>query len=108
MKTKIMLLMMFMLLVACAPIASTKQTYVVEVTGTAGTEFTGSVGGGGSTRTVDGTIPATYKIEGWPAVAVVQKMQETGSLIVTIKQGTKVLDSQITSAKYGVVTATSG
>lgn len=82
--------------------------YIIEVTGTSETEFTGSIGGGSSSRTVEGTVPATYTVSGWPAVAVIQKTEEYGFISVTIKKDGEVLDSQSTSASYGVVTVSSG
>ncbi len=82
--------------------------YTIELSGTSGTEFTGSIGGGGSSRTVEGTVPATYTVSGWPAVAVIQKTEEYGFISVTIKENGETLDSESTSASYGVVTVSSG
>lgn len=81
--------------------------YTIEVSGTSGTEFTGSIGGGSSSRTVEGTVPASYTVSGWPAVAVIQKTDEYGFISVTIKKDGETLDSESTSASYGVVTVSS-
>ena len=83
---------------------TSSKTYIVEVTGTNGLQFSGSLGGGGESRSIDGEVPSTYTIEGWPAVAVIQKKQESGKLVVTIKRGTDLLSTQETTAAYGVVT----
>lgn len=82
-------------------------SYTIEISGTFGTEFTGSISGGGSSRTIEGNVPANYTVQGWPAVAVIQKTEEYGYLSVTIKKEGKTLDTQSTSASYGVVTASS-
>ncbi len=89
-------------------VPSRNTSYIVEVTGTQGLDFSGSLGGGGSTTTVDGRVPSTYTIRGWPAVAVMQKSDEYGTLTVTIKKDDKILDRQTTTAQYGVVTVSSG
>ncbi len=87
---------------------ASSRTYLIEISGTAGLEFTGNIGGGGNSRSIEGTIPATYTVEGWPAIAVIQKKQESGKLIVTMKKDNKILNAQETTAAYGVVTVNSG
>ena len=81
--------------------------YTVEISGTQGLEFQGNIGGAGQSRSIEGTVPATYTIEGWPAVAVIQKKQEAGKLVVTIKKSDNVIKTQETTASYGVVTVRS-
>ncbi len=86
---------------------ASSRTYIIEVTGTDELDFSGSIGGGGNSRTIDGTVPSNYTVEGYPAVAVLQKKGENGELIVTIKKGDKILNTQSTDADYGVVTVSS-
>lgn len=86
---------------------SSSTLYTIEIGGTTGNEFSGSIGGAGSSRTIEGTVPQTYTVYGWPAVAVIQNMEDFGSISVTIKQGETIVDTQSTSASYGVVTASS-
>ena len=45
----------------------------------------------------------TWKVTGTIAVAVIQKDTEYGYLTVSIRRDGKVLDSQTTTAAYGVV-----
>lgn len=85
----------------------TSSNYVIEITGTSGLEFSGSIGGGGNSKTVEGSIPANYEISDWPAVAVIQKKGTSGTLTVTIKKNGRVLNTQTTNADYGVVSVTS-
>ena len=88
------------------PINSNNE-YIIEISGTNGLQFSGSIGGAGNSRTIEGNVPATYKVIGWPAVAVIQKKEELGTLIVSIKENNKLLNSQSTTAAYGVVTVSS-
>jgi len=91
------------------PAESTSSNYIIEITGTDGLEFSGSIGGGGSSKTVDGEIPTTYEVSDWPAVAVIQKKEASGGVLtVTMKKNGRVLDSQTTDADYGLVTVNSG
>jgi len=89
------------------PTKTTSNNYVIEITGTNGLEFTGSIGGGANQRSVQGSIPATYEVNTWPAVAVIQKKEASGTLTVTMKKNDRVLNSQTTDADYGVVTVSS-
>lgn len=84
------------------------KNYVIEITGTEGLQFSGSIGGGTNSRSIDGTAPSSYEVVGWSAVAVIQKKGVGGTLTVTIKEGGKELNSQTTTAEYGVVTVGSG
>ncbi len=90
-----------------SPSSVSSGPYTIEISGTSGTEFTGSIGGGGSSRTIEGTVPATYTVSDWPAVAVIQKTEEYGFISVTIKEDGEILDSESTSASYGIVTVSS-
>lgn len=88
--------------------------YIVSVYATEGLRFSGSIGGGGNSRTIEGTgigqtNPLNFNVVGWPAVAVIQKMDAEGSLLVVIKsQYGGILNQQSTDAQYGVVTVSSG
>lgn len=85
----------------------TTSNYVIDITGTDGLEFSGSIGGGTNSRTIDGSIPATYEVSDWPAVAVIQKKDAYGTLTVTITKKGKVLNTQTTTADYGAVSVSS-
>lgn len=104
--------LMIIISVSCTPSQTT--TYVIEITGTPGTLFTGSIGAAGQQRTVDGVIPMNFTVRGWPAVAVIQKdydnddpraidLWERGALIVTIKENGRIVASEGTNAKAGSV-----
>ena len=84
------------------------SNYIIEITGTDGLEFTGSIGGGANQKTVQGMVPKTFEVSDWPAVAVIQKRGTKGTLTVTIKKNDKILNTQMTDADYGVVTVSSG
>lgn len=87
------------------------SSYTIEISGTPGVEFTGSLNGGGNSQTIEGsilTVPRTYQIEGWPAAAVIQNKGDWGTLTVTIKKDGKVLNTQTTTAAYGIATVSSG
>ncbi|MBI3623967.1 hypothetical protein HY212_07865 [Candidatus Pacearchaeota archaeon] len=101
-------IILFFYLNSSSSSTSSSNIYTVEIGGTSGTEFTGNIGGGGSSQTIEGIVPATYTITGWPAVAVIQKTGEYGTISVEISKNGEVLDSQSTSASYGVVTVNSG
>ena len=85
----------------------TTTNYIIEITGTEGLEFSGSIGGGTNSKSIEGSIPATYEVSDWPAVAVIQKKETSGTLTVTIKKNGRILNTQTTSASYGVVTVSS-
>lgn len=95
-----------------APEEGDTDTVTIRVTGTAGERFSGSYGNIDTTRTVDGTIPASFKQEvdtGFLAMdtvtAVFQKMRGgQGELRVEIVYDGEVVKSQNTTAAYGLVT----
>jgi len=72
------------------------------------TSWSGSIGADASSRTIEGYGGETWEVTGTIAVAVIQKQTDCGYLTVSILQGGRVLDSQTTSAAYGVVTVSSG
>lgn len=67
------------------------------------TDWAGSIGADGSSWTIEGYGSETRKVTGTIAVAVIQKQTDYGYLTVTILRDEKVLDSQTTTAAYGVV-----
>lgn len=82
--------------------------YIIKIYGTPWTEFTGSIGGGGSSRTIEGTLQAgetfRYKVMGWPVVAVIRN-KGYGTIFVEITdEDGRILNRQSTSASYGIVT----
>ena len=83
------------------------SSYSIEITGTEGLEFQGSIGSGSNQKSIQGTVPQTYEVSDWPTVAVIQKKTTKGDLTVTIKKNGKVINSQTTNADYGLVTVTS-
>lgn len=79
----------------------------VKVTADEPVAFSGSIGAGASQRSVEGTTPMDFTIDGTDSsgffVAVMQKQQEVGTLTVTLtcRGGDKTGE---TSAAFGVVT----
>ena len=85
------------------------KNYVIEITGTNGVAFQGSIMeveyGSATSKSVDGTIPKTYTTEGIMSSLAIQKMTDSGTLTVTVKDDNgKVLKTQSTSSPYGMVT----
>ena len=72
------------------------------------TSWAGSIGADGSSRSIEGFGSETWEVTGTIAVAVIQKQTDYGYLTVSILKGGRVLDSQTTTAAYGVVTVSSG
>jgi hypothetical protein len=60
-------------------------------------------GGQTTSRSVDGTTPAEYTVQGSIVSCVFQKADKGGSLTVNIIKGGKVVASEHTTADYGVV-----
>lgn len=95
-----------------------QQLYIIEISCEGDPYYTsvaysGSIGGGGNSRTEEGVVfresPVTYNVNGWPAVAVMQKRDKYGTLTVSIKDSNgKVINTQTTTAAYGVVSVSSG
>lgn len=77
------------------------STFTIQVK--SNTDWAGSIGADGSSRTIEGYGSETREVTGTIAVAVIQKQTDYGYLTVTILQNGKVLDSQTTTAAYGVV-----
>ena len=73
-------------------------------------EWSGSISGDGSSRTVDGSGTETFDVDGDPFIVSGngQKRDDgSGTLAVEILQGGEVIAKQSTSASYGVAQVTS-
>jgi hypothetical protein len=98
-----------LLLTACVPGTVTSQ-YEIKVTGDAGMKFSGSymvveVGGSSTSKSVEGTVPASYSVAGSMVSVAFQKQSDTGGrLKVAILKGGKVAKESETTAAYGMVT----
>jgi ribosomal protein L37E len=68
------------------------------------TSWMGSIGGDGSSKSISGYGSATYDVTGYIVSAAIQKQTSYGYLTVKIVRDGKILDSQTTTAPYGVVT----
>lgn len=89
-----------------------EPAFVVKVTGTAGTAFTGSymivtADGKSVSKSVEDTVPAEYPLDGVMVSTTFQKKGESGTLKVEIFKGDKSVAESDTNAAYGVVTAAS-
>lgn len=97
------------LLAACDPslMASKATTHEVAVTGTPGLTFSGSIGTLGDTRTVEGTVPATFSVTPDKTIkvvsAVIQKKEEAGTLTVEIRSVGQTVKTGTTTAEFGLV-----
>jgi hypothetical protein len=91
-----------------ACVGCTKTTYI-EVEGTEGLEFEGTISEDTETRTVEGTVPKTWVIDEDVVVVIATfaKTQEDGMLSAAIvsrgSMGTQYHDQQSTTASYGYV-----
>jgi len=73
-------------------------------------DWSGSIGGDGSSRSVDGSGTETFDIDGDPFIvsANAQKQDDSSDVLtVEILQGGEVIARQTTSASYGVAQVTS-
>lgn len=79
-------------------------TLAVEVSGTPGLGFEGSLGTAPETRPLQGTVPARYTVETAVAVAVnLRKASEDGELTVRILRDDREVARQTTSAPFGTL-----
>jgi hypothetical protein len=77
---------------------------VVEVAGTPGVAFEGSIGTAPSSKSIDGQVPAQFTVETAVAVAVTAtKKQEDGELTVRVLRDGRELARRTTSSPYGTV-----
>lgn len=76
----------------------------IEVSGTPGVTFEGSLGTAPTTKPVEGQVPAQFTVDTAVAVAVsVTKKQEDGDLTVRVLRGGEEVARRTTSAPYGTV-----
>jgi ribosomal protein L37E len=68
------------------------------------TSWAGSIGGGTSQRSIEGSGSETWTVTSTMAVAVIQKQTDWGTLTVRILKNSRVVAQQTTTAAYGVVT----
>ena len=107
MKRLILLIAVLSLVVGgCAGIGD--SDFTIKVSGTSGLKFSGNYmvvtsGGGSTSKSVDGTVPAQYTIRGNIVSCVFQKQSEYGTLRVEIVKGGKIVSQSETLAAYGVV-----
>ena len=82
--------------------ATKKQTWVVKVQAPTGYHWSGAFGN----RTVDGAGSKEVAVQDVLITAADAQKQDGGSwpLRLTLTKGAKVLDSQVTTARYGLVT----
>lgn len=99
---------LFLSLIGCSG-SGGNSDFTIKVTGTNGLSFSGSymgvTSGGTTSKSVDGTVPATYTVSGSIVSCSFQKKSESGSLAVQILKDNKVVKESDTTAAYGVVTA---
>ena len=103
----VLIALFFIILVVAVPIiwwwsiTPKATTFTIEIQ--SNTSWAGSIGAGGSSRSIEGSGSQSFQVSGTIAVAVIQKQTEYGTLTVSILKGGRVLDSQTTTASYGVV-----
>ena len=79
-------------------------TIVVEITGTPGIPFEGSIGTAPSSKRIEGQVPAQFTVETAVAVAVsATKKEEDGELTVRLLRGGQEMSRRTTSSPYGTV-----
>ena len=79
-------------------------TIVVEIAGTPGTPFEGSIGTAPSTQRIEGRVPTQFTVETAVAVAVTAtKKEEDGELTVRLLRGGQEISRRTTSSPYGTV-----
>ncbi len=77
---------------------------VVEITGSPGVTFEGSLGTAGATRTISGQVPATYTVNSAVALAVnVTNKGPDGDLTVRVLRSGAQVAQRTTHAPYGTV-----
>src|SRR3970282_2187563 len=77
----------------------------VQVQGTAGVRFEGSLGEPGATRTITGTVPAQFRQQVRENVYVrVQKAAREGKIVVRVRMDGREVTSRSTDKPFGLVT----
>jgi len=89
-----------------------EQTFTIQVTGTEGLKFSGSLclstsDGKVTTKSIEGTIPANYTLTGSVVSVVFLKQAEKGTLRAAILKNGNIVNSSETTAAYGVVSIAS-
>ena len=87
---------------------ASSQTYQVRIIYDG--DYSGTIAGDGSSRTVDGTGTRTFDVQGNPFIvsANARKRDDgSGTLTVQVLQGGEVIAQRTTSAEYGVAQVTS-
>lgn len=81
-------------------------SWKLEVLGTQGTPFDGSIGVDGASRSIEGTIPETYQVgTGDVCACVLQKDTNNSNLmILRLYRNNSFIVEERTTAGYGVVT----
>ena len=93
--------------------SNTNQTFVIKVSGTTGTTFSGSYfvvqsNGTNASKSVTGKVPTNYTVNGNIVSVVFQKTGVSGTLTVTIHKNDVVLVTSTTTSSYGLVTLATG
>lgn len=77
---------------------------VIEVSGTPGVTYQGSLGTGNLNKAIEGQVPAEFTVEtAVAAVVSVTKQEEDGELTVRVLRGGKEVARQTTTAPFGNV-----
>ena len=84
------------------------RDYAIQVVGSQDLGFTGSYTvytskGQAESRSVDGSVPAEYKVTGTAVSCIFQKTDKEGLLHVVIIEGGEIIASSETTAAYGGV-----
>ncbi|MBI3998207.1 MAG: hypothetical protein HY355_04170, partial [Armatimonadetes bacterium] len=83
------------------------QNVVIEVFGTPGLRFEGSMGELGATKSVTGTVPTRLTFQTRVGFSIVlQKRTPEGELGIKVTVGDKVVNQASTKKEYGLVTYT--
>ena len=78
---------------------------VIEISGTPGVTYQGSLGTGKATQAIEGPVPAQFTVTtAVAAVVSVTKEQQEGELTVRVLRGGKEVARQTTTAPFGNVT----
>ncbi|KRT77011.1 MAG: hypothetical protein XU14_C0023G0017 [Armatimonadetes bacterium CSP1-3] len=77
----------------------------IQVQGTAGVRFEGSLGEPGAIRTITGTVPAQFRLQVRENVYVrVQKAAREGKIVVRVRMDGREVASRSTDKPFGLVT----
>ena len=77
-------------------------TFVIEISGTPGVSFEGSLGSATASRSIEGQVPAQFTVETAIAVvATVTKKVEDGELTIRVLRAGQEVVRRTTSAPFG-------